>query len=76
MFGSVSGRRDAPDLELADVDHIAIRVRRMRIREGGIGAGMHRDRTKLRERTRARDVVVVDVRLERVGDENAEASGR
>jgi len=37
---------------------------------------MHRDRTKLRERTRARDVVVVDVRLERVGDENAEASGR
>ena len=76
MLGSVPGRRDAPDHKVADIDDVPIRVRSMRIRERGIAAGVHRDRTKLREGARARDVVVVNVRLERVRDEHAEARGR
>jgi hypothetical protein len=69
-------RGDAPDRELADVDDIAARMRCVRIGERGVAAGMDRDRSELRQGSRARNVVVVDVRLERVGDEDAQARGR
>jgi len=76
VLGSVSRRRNTTDRELADVDDVAVRVRHMWIREFGVGAGMQRDRPKLRKRRRARDVVVVNVRLERIGDKHAEARSR
>src|SRR5712692_10406213 len=51
-------------------------MRRVWVREFGFLAGVDRDRTKLRERARARDVVVVDVRLQRVCDQNTETRRR
>src|SRR2546426_4485758 len=44
----------------------------MWIGEHRIFAGVHGDRSQLGERPRPRDVVVVDVRLERVGDQRSE----
>ena len=52
----------------------------MRETDVGVGdarvrAGVDGDRTELRERARAREIVVVDVRLERMRHEDAEPRG-
>src|SRR5712691_10079508 len=67
--------REAADSELTDPDHVAVRVTFVRVGDLRRRAGMHRDGTKLSESARARNVVVVHVRLERVGDEHAQPRG-
>src|SRR5438876_9499674 len=67
--------RDAADGELPDPDHVAVRVSGVRVSDLRRRAGMHRDGTELGESARARNVVVVDVRLKRVGNEHAQPRG-
>src|SRR2546430_12628673 len=69
------GGRDAADNELTDLDHIAVRMSGVRVGDLRRCAGMHRDGTKLGESARARNVVVVNVGLERVCDQHAEPRG-
>src|SRR2546426_1559346 len=68
--------RDAADGELPDPDYVAVRVSGVRVGDLRGRAGMHRYGTKLGESARARNVVVVHVGLERVGDEHAQSRGR
>ncbi|OLC09893.1 MAG: hypothetical protein AUH39_03530 [Chloroflexi bacterium 13_1_40CM_67_9] len=76
VLGGVPGRRHAPHGELADVDDVTVLVRRVRVSERRILARVDRDRPKVRKRARARDVVVVDMRFERVADEDTDAGSR
>src|SRR5438874_1972972 len=72
----VSRRRDAADDDLADFDLVSVWMRQVRIDKTGSVAGVDGDRTEQTEGARPGDVVVVDVRLEGVGDEDAESRGR
>src|SRR2546430_17149926 len=72
----MAGGCDAADSELTDLDHVAVSVSGVRVGDLRGRAGMHRYGTKLGESARARNVVVVHVGLERVGDEHAQSRGR
>src|SRR5438270_13600016 len=61
--------------QLADGDEVAIGMAGVRELERGHSRGMHGDGPKLGEARRPRDVVLMDVTLERVGDQDPEARG-
>ena len=72
----MSRRRDASDEKLAHFDRISVRVRCVRIHQCRARSSVDGDRAQVGEGARARDIVVVDVRLERVRDQDAETRGR
>ena len=70
VLGCVPWRRDAAHAERADIEALSVAQHLMRVLDLRVGSREDGDRSQLGEHTRSRQVVVVNVRLERVRDED------